>query len=91
VEHVVGGVLVVAITLLLGVPAAYALARLDRPWASWFGISIFLVYLVPPTLLFLSLSADGGGARAAGLHLVAGAGVPDDHDPGVDLAAHRAS
>jgi multiple sugar transport system permease protein len=50
------GVLVVLITLLLALPAAYALARLDRPWASWFGVAIFLVYLVPPTLLFLSLS-----------------------------------
>jgi ABC-type glycerol-3-phosphate transport system permease component len=50
------GLLVVAITLLLGLPAAYALARLDRPWAGWFGIAIFLVYLVPPSLLFLSLS-----------------------------------
>jgi multiple sugar transport system permease protein len=50
------GVLVVLITLLLGLPAAYALARLDRPWAGWFGVGIFLVYLVPPTLLFLSLS-----------------------------------
>lgn len=50
------GVLVVALTLLLGLPAAYALARLDRPWAGWFGVVIFLVYLVPPSLLFLSLS-----------------------------------
>jgi multiple sugar transport system permease protein len=50
------GVLVVGITLVLGLPAAYALARLDRPWAGWFGIGIFLVYLVPPSLLFLSLS-----------------------------------
>jgi multiple sugar transport system permease protein len=50
------GVLVVIITLLLGLPAAYALARLDRPWAGWVGVAIFLVYLVPPTLLFLSLS-----------------------------------
>ncbi|HEX6969495.1 MAG TPA: carbohydrate ABC transporter permease [Micromonosporaceae bacterium] len=50
------GVLVVAITLLFGLPAAYALARLDRPWAGWFGVAIFLVYLVPPSLLFLSLS-----------------------------------
>jgi multiple sugar transport system permease protein len=50
------GVLVVAITLLLGLPAAYALARLDRPWAGWLGVAIFLVYLVPPSLLFLSLS-----------------------------------
>jgi multiple sugar transport system permease protein len=50
------GALVVGITLLLGLPAAYALARLDRPWAGWFGVAIFLVYLVPPSLLFLSLS-----------------------------------
>jgi len=50
------GVVVVAITLLFGLPAAYALARLDRPWAGWFGVTIFLVYLVPPSLLFLSLS-----------------------------------
>lgn len=50
------GVLVVLLTLLLGLPAAYALARLDRPWAGWFGMAIFLVYLVPPSLLFLSLS-----------------------------------
>lgn len=50
------GLLVVAITLLLGVPAAYALTRLDRPWAGPMGIAIFFVYLVPPTLLFLSLS-----------------------------------
>ena len=50
------GALVVGITLLFGLPAAYALARLDRPWAGWFGLAIFLVYLVPPSLLFLSLS-----------------------------------
>ena len=50
------GILVVVITLALSLPAAYALARLDRPWAGWFGITIFLVYLVPPSLLFLSLS-----------------------------------
>jgi ABC-type glycerol-3-phosphate transport system permease component len=50
------GVLVVLITLALSLPAAYSLARLDRPWAGRMGISIFFVYLVPPTLLFLSLS-----------------------------------
>ena len=50
------GILVVAITLALGLPAAYSLARLNRPWAGWMGIGIFLVYLVPPSLLFLSLS-----------------------------------
>jgi multiple sugar transport system permease protein len=50
------GLLVVAITLALGLPAAYSLARLDRPWSGPMGIAIFFVYLVPPSLLFLSLS-----------------------------------
>jgi ABC-type glycerol-3-phosphate transport system permease component len=50
------GVLVVLVTLALALPAAYSLARLDRPWAGPMGIAIFFVYLVPPTLLFLSLS-----------------------------------
>ena len=50
------GTLVVAITLLLAVPAAYALARLTGPWGERLGIAIFLTYLVPPTLLFLPLS-----------------------------------
>jgi multiple sugar transport system permease protein len=50
------GVLVVAITLVFGLPAAYSLARLDRPWSGAMGIALFFVYLVPPTLLFLSLT-----------------------------------
>ena len=50
------GVLVVLITLLLAVPAAYALARLTREWGQRLGIAIFLTYLVPPTLLFIPLS-----------------------------------
>jgi multiple sugar transport system permease protein len=50
------GALVVLITLAFALPAAYALARLDRPWAGPLSIGIFLVYLVPPSLLFLSLS-----------------------------------
>lgn len=50
------GVLVVAITLALSLPAAYALARLNRPWSTPMAIGIFLVYLIPPSLLFLSLS-----------------------------------
>jgi len=51
----VGGI-VVAITLLLAVPAAYALARLTGRWGERLGIAIFLTYLVPPTLLFIPLS-----------------------------------
>jgi multiple sugar transport system permease protein len=51
----VGGIVVV-ITLLLAVPAAYALARLTGRWGERLGIAIFLTYLVPPTLLFIPLS-----------------------------------
>ena len=50
------GLCVVAITLLLAVPAAYALARLTGRWGQRVGIGIFLTYLVPPTLLFIPLS-----------------------------------
>jgi multiple sugar transport system permease protein len=46
----------VVITLVLAVPAAYALARLRFPNAENFGIGIFLTYLVPPVLLFLPLT-----------------------------------
>lgn len=50
------GVIVVAITLLLALPAAYALTRLTGKWGENLGIGIFLTYLVPPTLLFIPLS-----------------------------------
>jgi multiple sugar transport system permease protein len=50
------GLLVVAITLAVSLPAAYSLARLNMPWAGPLGIAIFFVYLVPPTLLFISLA-----------------------------------
>jgi multiple sugar transport system permease protein len=50
------GVIVVAITLLVAVPAAYALARLTGRWGQRLGIAIFLTYLIPPTLLFIPLS-----------------------------------
>jgi multiple sugar transport system permease protein len=50
------GLIVVAITLAVGLPAAYSLARLNMPWAGPLGIAIFFVYLVPPTLLFISLT-----------------------------------
>jgi multiple sugar transport system permease protein len=50
------GAAVVGITLLLALPAGYALARLAGGWGQSAGILIFLVYLVPPTLLFLPLS-----------------------------------
>ncbi len=50
------GILVVAITLVLAVPAGYALARLTGTWGQRLGIGIFLTYLIPPTLLFIPLS-----------------------------------
>ena len=46
----------VAITLLLAMPAGYSLARLAGGWGQGAGVGIFLVYLIPPTLLFLPLS-----------------------------------
>jgi multiple sugar transport system permease protein len=49
-------VFVVAITLLIGLPSAYALARLDMKWSGPLGIAIFFVYLIPPTLLFIPLT-----------------------------------
>jgi len=50
------GFLVVSITLLIGLPAAYALARLDMKWSGPLGIAIFFVYLIPPTLLFIPMT-----------------------------------
>ncbi|MGH3345915.1 MAG: carbohydrate ABC transporter permease, partial [Nocardioides sp.] len=50
------GLLVVLITLGLGLPAAYSLARLNLRWSGAMGIGIFFVYLIPPSLLFLSLT-----------------------------------
>ncbi|MCI0396766.1 MAG: carbohydrate ABC transporter permease [Chloroflexi bacterium] len=49
------GVLVVIITLVVSIPAAYSLARLAGRWGERAGIAIFMVYLVPPTLLFIPL------------------------------------
>jgi multiple sugar transport system permease protein len=50
------GVLVVLITLVVAMPAGYALARLSGRVGRSMGVGIFLTYLVPPTLLFLPLS-----------------------------------
>jgi multiple sugar transport system permease protein len=50
------GVCVVAITLVVSLPAGYSLARMPGRTAENLGIGIFLTYLVPPTLLFLPLS-----------------------------------
>ncbi len=50
------GLAVTTITLALGLPLAYALARLRLLWGERMGIAIFLVYLIPPTLLFIPMS-----------------------------------
>jgi multiple sugar transport system permease protein len=50
------GAIVVAITLVLALPAGYALARLTGRWGEQLGIAIFLTYLVPPTLLFIPMA-----------------------------------
>jgi multiple sugar transport system permease protein len=60
------GVLVVGITLLLALPAGYALARTTGRWGEQLGIGIFLTYLVPPTILFIPLS-----------RVIAGVGLQD--------------
>lgn len=49
-------VLVCIITVVIAVPAAYSLVRLSTRWGESLGIMIFLVYLVPPTLLFIPLT-----------------------------------
>ena len=53
-------VLVVAITLVVAVPAAYALSRLRLPGAHVTATTIFMTYLVPPIILFVPLAAVVG-------------------------------
>lgn len=53
---VIVGLAVTAITLVIALPAAYALARLRLRWGERMGIAIFLVYLIPATLLFIPMT-----------------------------------
>jgi len=46
----------VLVTVVLATPAAYSLTRLSGSWGESLGIGIFLVYLVPPTLLFIPMT-----------------------------------
>jgi multiple sugar transport system permease protein len=48
--------LVVAITVVVAVPAGYALARLRLPGGGSAAVAIFVTYLVPPIVLFLPLA-----------------------------------
>ncbi len=50
-------VVVMLVTVIAVVPAAYSLVRLAGRWGENLGILIFLVYLVPPTLLFIPLTS----------------------------------
>jgi multiple sugar transport system permease protein len=47
---------VVIITVVIAVPAAYSLTRLVGSWGEGMGIAIFMVYLIPPTLLFIPMT-----------------------------------
>ncbi len=47
---------VVIITLIIALPASYSLTRLSGRWGENLGIAIFLVYLIPPTLLFIPMT-----------------------------------
>ena len=68
-------------------PAGYSLARMTGRNGEALGIGIFLTYLVPPTLLFLPLSRVVAALGLAEFDVVAGAGLPDLHDPVLHLAA----
>lgn len=50
-------VVVMVVTVVAVVPAAYSLVRLSGRIGESLGILIFLVYLVPPTLLFIPLTS----------------------------------
>ncbi len=50
------GFMVVLITLLIGLPAAYGLARIRFRGNHAMSTAMFLSYLIPPSLLFLPLS-----------------------------------
>ena len=57
------GALVVLITLIFAVPAAYGLARLSFVGNRGIGIAIFLTYLIPPTILFIPFSQFVGALK----------------------------
>ncbi len=56
VNTMVIAVWVAVITLLIAVPAGYALARLRIPGAENLGIAVFMTYLVPGIILFIPLA-----------------------------------
>ena len=57
------GLMVVLITLIFSVPAAYGLARLNFSGNRGIGIAIFLTYLIPSTILFIPFSQFVGALK----------------------------
>lgn len=56
----------VVITLLISIPVAYGLARLARNRrGERIGIGIFLVYLIPTTLLFIPMCLGSSSISAS--------------------------
>ena len=64
-NSLVAGAAVVLITVLISVPAAYALARLRFRGNRTLGIGIFLTYLIPATILFIPFSQFVGSMHIA--------------------------
>src|SRR3989475_9879972 len=56
VNSLIVSVAATAISVVIGILAAYPLARLRFPGGDSFGVAIFVTYLVPPSLLFPPLS-----------------------------------
>jgi len=51
-SFIIAGVVTV-ITLIISIPAAYAISRLRFFGSRYFGVGVFCTYLVPPALLFI--------------------------------------
>ncbi len=56
VNSLIVSVAATVVSVVIGILAAYPLARLRFPGGDSFGVAIFVTYLVPPSLLFLPLS-----------------------------------
>src|SRR4029077_748181 len=56
-----------AISLFCGLLAGYVVGRLRFPMAGTIGTSIFVIYLVRPTLLFIPLAIIVGHCQLGGL------------------------
>jgi multiple sugar transport system permease protein len=54
-NSVIVSVVVVVITMLISIPAAFALARMKFWGSATLGMGVFLTYLIPETLLFIPL------------------------------------